>query len=191
MCLAHLGRCLGKLARESEAASCAGGAAWPRCLGRVQADGRPIKTDGTECVLNEVLYRAEAHRLPAHGPQSDHRCSDAARPDRLIEEAGNRPSEGQLGIGPGEDAALTLRRSDERRLTQGAERRLEMTSARFRSPVNVVARDVQRQLQRVSIRVCRRPGAAPVRKPVEGVASEDEQSQRRGESCLGTEDPSQ
>lgn len=40
-----------------------------------------------------------------------------------------------------EDAALTLRRGDERRLSQGAERRPEMTRARFQLPPNLVQRD--------------------------------------------------
>src|SRR5665213_3111275 len=64
----------------------------------------------------------------------------------------NLPSKRQVGIGAGEDAALTLRRGHEHRLSHRAERRLEVTSARSHLLLNLVARDVHGQLKRVSVR---------------------------------------
>jgi len=79
---------------------------------------------------------------------------------------------------------LTLRRRGQHRLTHGAERSVKMAVARVDPPFKLVSRDVGGQLPPLSVRVRRRPGAAAVRQPVEAIAGDHEQPQRRGELCL-------
>jgi hypothetical protein len=186
MGVAQFGLGFAELTGKAKAASGASRAARMGHGRRWQRNGRPVKINRTERVLHEVLDHGEADRLPACGPEVDPRSSEAIPTGRVVNKARNRPLNRQRGIPTGEDAALTLHSGGEHGLRQGAERCLEPAGARCHAPLNLVAGDVRRQLQRLAIRVGGRPGGAAVGQPGKWVAGDHEQPQRRRELRLDT-----